>query len=178
MIMKDIKFIREDLFYELRMLLGAANVIELLDGGKKDNLINYFKDSVYLHSRNLYNFFSNGGRNDAHVEDYSAHDFDCSLYKKKDKDNKTWEDALHNHVLHIKNTRINPNNIIDGKHLNEMPLEFVEDIQRLWKKWIEVTTDTQMKNELSSRLKKAQDLARGDCDQLHKLLFFNKPFDL
>ena len=44
------------------MLIGANEIIGYLENlpraHEAGNEINYFKDAVYLHSRNLYNFFA------------------------------------------------------------------------------------------------------------------------
>ena len=49
----------DDLFYELRMLLGAAAMCDAAEKHNCGNVVNYFKDSVYLHARILYAFFTN-----------------------------------------------------------------------------------------------------------------------
>lgn len=118
-----------DLQYELRMLLGATGMCRLFDEQDLGNPVNYFKDAVYLHARNLYNFFGTSTRNDAHVKNFTQHAFDLSLYT-------AWSAALHNHVMHIKPGRINPNNVINGIHINEMIYEFTKDIESLWQDWV------------------------------------------
>jgi hypothetical protein len=47
-----------DLAYELQLLLGADEIVSFIETQEPDtfgNIVNYFKDSIYLHSRNLLN---------------------------------------------------------------------------------------------------------------------------
>jgi len=145
----------KDLFHELRMLLGAAKMAKLFNENGMGNPENYFKDSVYLHARNLYNFFRGDARHDASVYDYVVHVFDVDLYIK-------WKNPLHNHVLHIKNTRTEANNEINGVHINTMIQAFANDIEKLWQNWIDVTIDPKTKKLLRDLLKEAQEQADGD----------------
>ncbi len=149
------QFLKNDLFYELRMLLGASKMASLSSERKLGNLENYFKDSAYLHIRNLYNFFSECSIHDARVHEFVDCDFDLQLYKK-------WKGPLHNHVLHIKDTRTRANNIKSGGHLNKMVQTFTEDIKNLWQDWIEATADKTEKELLQSLLLKAQEQADDD----------------
>lgn len=56
-----------DIKYELRLLLGAERIIQLIeindsftipDEKKFGSIVNYFKDSLYIHSRNLLNLLT------------------------------------------------------------------------------------------------------------------------
>lgn len=150
------KCIIEDLGYELRMLIGASEIAEALDSG---NQVNYVKDSVYLHARNLYNFFSSSARYDAKVSQFTNHIFDLSFYD-------LWKDPLHRHVLHIMDSRTSPNNVINGEHINEQTKNFAEDIKKLWNDWIDNTTDPALKSELEHSLNQAIEEAGNDLDGL------------
>jgi|GEM_PF-2085128 len=157
----------EDLKYELRLLLGAAKICELNEQNKgRDigNTINYFKDSAYIHVRNLYNFFAANTGNDAKVTQFTTQIFDVSLYTN------TWKDALHTHVLHIKTSRNKPNNVIKGVHLNEMIPIFARDIEKLWQEWIDTTENIPFKIILICTLEKAKENAQNDCDNVEKIL--------
>lgn len=162
----------EDLKYELRMLLGAAEIVKQVeqhddvqnkDTQKFGNIVNYFKDSAYLHTRNLYNFFSGCAVHDGSVHDYTLYAFNLSLYKK-------WKKPLHQHVLHISNARSKPRNKIDGAHINTQIPCFAKDIESLWDKWIEVTTDSREKRALQGALTRAQNEAKDDCNNFVKLI--------
>jgi len=147
---KQKKFIKDDLAdYELRQLLGSAEIVKLFDKKDMGNLCSLMRDSIYLHARNLYNFFHGIARNDASVYEFTNHVFNVSLYIK-------WKTPLHNHVLHIKDSRVNPNNVIDGIHINAVALDFASDIEKLWRNWIEITTDGELKKLLEDGLEKAK----------------------
>ncbi|MEI6533266.1 MAG: RhuM family protein [Candidatus Roizmanbacteria bacterium] len=164
-----------DLSYELRLLLGAKKLCELCkchDDDEKNknnkfgNVVNYFKDSAYIHVRNLYNFFAANTTNDAKVTQFTNYEFDVRLYK-------TWINALHTHVLHIKTGRNRPNNVINGRHINTMIPDFTEDIVRLWQEWIDSSNETKIKNELKKALERAEVDAKNDFDSLNNLLKTN-----
>lgn len=152
-----------DLDYELRMLLGAAKQCELFEEYNIGNPINYIKDSVYIHARNLYNFFKANANNDAKVTQFTLHQFDLSLYD-------TWIDALHTHASHIKTSRHTPNNIVGGQHLNEQIQNFAADIESLWEEWINNTSDQQLKTQLEEALNSARLKANDDYISLKKKL--------
>lgn len=152
-----------DLAYELRMLLGAAKICQLSDEYCLGNLVNYPKDSVYLHARNLYNFFAADTRNDAKITQFTPHQFDLTLYR-------TWIGALHNHASHIKTSRHTPTNIVGGEHLNEQPQKFANDIEKLWIDWIDNTTAQPLKAQLQDALDAARLEAQGDYDSLKQRL--------
>jgi hypothetical protein len=162
----------EDLKYELHLLLGAAQIVEALEEFNKNNpdtignLINYFKDSAYIHTRNLYNFFAADTKNDAKVTQYiNNHLFNLALYQ-------TWIGALHDHVLHIKTKRgdVIKSNLINGKYLNEMVPCFASDIEQLWNVWVKITPDATLKTRLKNTLSEAQTCAKNDSENLIRLL--------
>jgi hypothetical protein len=156
----------DDLEYELRLLLGAAKIITALESKQSDvvgNNINYFKDSGYLHVRNLYNFFSGGAVHDGSVHEYTTHNFNLTLYLQ-------WKSPLHRHVLHISGKRNNANNEINGVHINTKLPDFATDTEALWQEWINVTTNTTEQQNLKDALTRAQKEAQDDCDQFIKLI--------
>ena len=153
------QFIENDLAdYELRQLLGAAKTVKLFDDNDLGNICSLTRDAIYLHARNLYNFFHGVARNDASVYEFTNHVFNVSLYIK-------WKGPLHNHVLHIKDSRVRPNNEIDGVHISRVALDFVDDIERLWQDWINVITDSKLKKLLQDGLEKARHDAKNDFDE-------------
>ena len=145
------------------MLFGAAKLCKLFEVNDLGNPVNYFKDAVYLHSRNLYNFFSSNTNNDAKVSAFTSHQFNLSLYN-------TWKGALHDHALHIKCSRGTPTNVINGVHINEQIQHFATDIDGLWKEWIRNTNDLSLKKELQDALTKAKRESTDDYDKLQKQL--------
>jgi hypothetical protein len=65
--MSDQPLLLDDLGYELQLLLGADEVVSFRethdnaaasDAERFGNLVNYFKDSIYLDARNLLNAFT------------------------------------------------------------------------------------------------------------------------
>lgn len=157
----------EDLAYELQLLLGSAKIVGKIeeydqsqdtDKYKLGNLVNYFKDSAYLHARNLYNFFAANTKNDAKVTQYiNTYLFDLSIYDK-------WSDGLHDHVLHIKTKRgvDAKTNVVDRAHLNEMVPTFAKDIRKLWQNWINNTPNEQLKKQLEGALEDADSASDND----------------
>lgn len=149
----------DDLAYELRMLFGAAKICQLFDEYNVDNPVNYAKDSVYLHARNLYNFFAADTGNDAKVTQFTRHQFDLTFYR-------IWIGPLHDHASHIKTARHTPTNVINGEHLNEQTQKFADDIEKLWIDWINHTSDPSMKMRLKDAHDKARREAQDDYDSL------------
>lgn len=153
---KQRQFITNDLAdYELRQLLGAAQLVKLFDKKGMGNASSVLRDSVYLHARNLYNFFHGVARNDASIYEFTNHVFDVSFYIK-------WKNPLHNHVLHIKDSRTGPNNEIDGVHISAMVQEFASDLEKIWEDWVRITTDVELKKILQDGLVKARNDAQND----------------
>ncbi len=144
-----------DLRYELRMLLGAAKVCELFETTQMGNVVNYIKDSAYMHARNLYNFFAADTKNDAKVTQFTNHKFDLIMYE-------TWKDALHSHVLHIKSNRHTPTNIVNNTHLNTIIPVFAKNVTDLWQEWIDNTEQNELKETLIGALMTAQKEAQDD----------------
>ena len=154
----------QDLRYELRMLLGAVKISCLFESSNLGNLVNYVKDSAYVHIRNVYNFFEAKSRNDAKATQFTKHSFDVALYHE-------WSDALHQHVLHIKTKRTHPNNINKSRiHINQMIPIFAYDIQKLWKELIGQVKDLCVKTQLEDAFLTAEKEAQEDYENAIKQL--------
>jgi|GEM_PF-1400330 len=150
-----LKFLEEHLFYELRMLFGASKLVALFDKYDMGNAASLYRDSVYLHTRNLYNFFWGVAKNDVSIYEYINHVFDVALYLK-------WTNPLHAYVIHIQDKRNKSSREIDGKTIDQMVLEFKKDIESLWIKWIEVEKDPKVKEILICKLAQAIQEANND----------------
>lgn len=88
----------EDLAYELRLLLGADEIAAFMEGdGRFGNLVNYYKDSAYLHSRNLLNAFIKHA--DTEIGPIPA-SIRSSAYGKRIKK------PLERYVMHLESARI------------------------------------------------------------------------
>ena len=162
----------KDLEYELHLLLGASKIIRAIeqydsvkknDNEKLGNTVNHFKDSAYIHIRNLYNYFSNATRNDGKVSEYTNHNFNLNLYNQ-------WSDALHQHAVHVRPGRNNPNNEINGVHINTMIPSFANDLDNLWQEWINTTSDSSLKIKLQDALVNAHKESDEDRDNLMRAL--------
>lgn len=154
------------LVYELRHLLGAAIIVSEFKNQpaiKIGNNINYFKDSAYVHTRNLYNFFLSKSNNDLKITKYLTNDFNLKLCIE-------WLEAINRHVLHISPDRNDPRNYINGKWLYDQIPAFAEDISQLWHEWIEATGVDDEKQQLVVVFEKAYSDAQADCDQLLGLI--------
>jgi hypothetical protein len=148
------------------MLFGATKMWSLANSKDLGNTTNYFMDAAFVHTRNLYNFFSGNATHDASIKQFTHEYFDLTIYV-------TWKSALHNHVLHIKDSRSNPNNVINGAHLNKQVQKFADDVEALWEKWINTTTDQNLKNQLEDALAKAHKESQDDYDSLEQKLVGN-----
>ena len=162
--MVDKKADLKDLEYELQILLGASLIIDQLEVERKlrdGNIVNYFKDSAYIHIRNLYEFFLSDPKktNDSKVSAFTNHKFNLSFYL-------LWREPLNRHVLHIAPGRNNPNNVKNGKHLKDQIPSFAKNIEDLWTEWIRATADDQLKQKLENTLADAKRHAQNDCDKL------------
>jgi|SRR3989304_6424289 len=151
---------KEDLFYELRLLLGAAKLCQLADEVDLGNTINYFKDSAYVHARNLYNFFTKAEPgSDGSITQYAECVISSGLYPNP------WKKYLNQYVMHIRN-RSGSVAVVNGKHINMMIQDFADDIKNLWQQWVNKTTDPKLKAELQDLLDKAQREVQEDYDNL------------
>jgi hypothetical protein len=149
------------------MLFGAAKMWNLANDKDFGNPTNYFMDAAFVHARNLYNFFTGRAVHDASVRQFTQEQFDLSLYY-------TWKDALHNHVLHVNDSRSSPNNVIGRVHLNKQVQKFADDIGTLWEKWINITTDQTLKSQLEKALEKARKESQDDYNFVEQKLAVSK----
>ncbi|MBI3984182.1 hypothetical protein HY346_02690 [Candidatus Microgenomates bacterium] len=150
--------------YELRMLLGAAKLQKYFSENFPGNTENYPKDSVYLHARNLYNFFTKSkSRDDGSITQYGDKVISSPLYPKP------WGPALNNRVMHIGN-RSNTINIQGVVHLNDMVQEFAQDITRMWQEWIDQTSDLELRQKLEDALAQSEKQSSHDVTQMRQYL--------
>lgn len=162
---QKLDFISKHLFYELRMLLGAKKVLEVFDENEMGNICSLVRDSIYLHARNLYNFFSGKARNDASIGIFSDHEYNLGLYE-------TYGDELHEAALHIKPQRIIESASSGNKLLADVAVLFAEDIERLWQDWIANEKDQEIKDQLIETLAKARQ--ESDDDEQKVVDLFGK----
>ncbi|VEG57096.1 Uncharacterised protein [Mycolicibacterium aurum] len=140
----------DDLGYELRLLLGADEIVQFMDAqGTFGNLVNYFKDSVYLHARNLLNALTNGCATDIGTIPSAIRSEPYGRLKR----------SLEVYVMHIKETRNQRGvtNVRGGKHLNEYVHDLTAEVKRCWNEWIAATGDQTLAELLQAAEKSAQD---------------------
>ena len=122
-------FVRENLHYELRCLLGATTVWRIFQKNKTGFDVIVAMDAAFVHARCLFAFFTkpkNG--NDRSITEFGPNQYVSSLYN-------TWCGALNQHVMHINKGRAHPANVINGVHLNEQVEKFAREILDLWIKF-------------------------------------------
>ena len=122
------KFIKNELYHELRCLLGATTVWKIFSNAEKGFDVVVAQDSVLIHARTLFEFFDSRGENKAtmRVDEFGVHDYASQIYNQ-------WKIPINNHLMHLDERRLNPNNMKKKKgHLNEQLEVFTNEILRLW----------------------------------------------
>ena len=157
----------KDLAYELQLLIGADEIVSFIeahdsestsDADRFGNLVNYFKDSVYLHSRNLLNALTNEYLTEIGPIPSCIRSEQFGQIKK----------PLERYVSHInqaRDQRGESNLASDGRHLNEYTHDLTSEAQRCWSEWIEATHERELQQHLDTAIKPAQ----NDCTKLQKL---------
>lgn len=145
-----------DLQYELRALLGASLIWDLFKAESLGNPTNYMMDAAFVHTRNLYNFFTNNTTYDGSLADFGYPLLNSNLYTN-------WREPLHRHALHINNGRSRPTNMVGSQHINQMVQLFAADITNLWQQWIaQSTSNAALNSQLVDALADAQKQANDD----------------
>lgn len=150
----------EDLGYELRMLLGASEVCKLAEQHNQGNIVNFFKDSVYVHARILYEFFTNNEpKHDASITQFNHPTIKARLYPDP------LYDRLNRRVMHMSHNRSNntTKEPPDSMQLNQQVQDIIDDISNLFQEWIKTCTDTKLKTDLIDLVKKAGERANDDA---------------
>lgn len=157
-------YLEQHLFVDLQWLLYAAtewSIQEKLQLQKDGYMVqNYAMDSASLHARTLFEFFV-GRTTDNH---YGTDEFLFAPLTSKNYDD--WKRPLHSFLMHAQD-RSKPRPLMTSsgqpKDLNQMPVEFANEILRLWQefeKQLGVSSD-QTDHEL-------RDLARSKREEAIK----------
>lgn len=162
---KSIKL--EDLEYEFRLLLGARDIINFINDWdnlndlKFGNIVNYFKDSAYIHLRNLYDVFEK--QNIAN---------DIVIPKMNLGQYHNLKPTLQKFVMHLNTPRDQKSvsNIRKGNHINTMIQSLTGEVETLWQEWIKKVSDESLKVKLEKSLRDARTNAKNDAKQLFNLL--------
>lgn len=128
------EFLDKDVAYELRCLLGAATVWQANRDHEKGFEVVVALDSALVHARCLFNFFTGNGHNDVSVQEFGHGPYPSALYEE-------WREPLNRHVLHISRGRLTPTNVGNNLHLNEMVIEFVNEMLDLWTRFEKDSAD-------------------------------------
>jgi hypothetical protein len=158
--------------YELHLLFGADLIITEIekndtvineDRNRFGNIINYFKDSIYLHTRNLFNLLTNEGLTEI-----------GNIPKIQSETYKTWKKSIERYVMHLDQARDQKgnSNVINNKHLNNQTHLFTDEIKYLVKLWIK-GTEKKNKAKIEKIYSKAERNANNDLARFKKL-FENK----
>lgn len=150
------------LFYELRMLLGAAKMCTLAEENGWGNATNFFKDSVYIHARNLYSFFTDRTRDDVSIQDFGLSCMYSELYDEK-------REGLNRRVMHISPGRPTRNETVEpvgSSQLNELVEEFTAELEAMWEIWTSLTDDPTIKRQLTDALKDADVQSDDDLNRI------------
>lgn len=159
------KYIKKHLKYELEMLLMATAATQMFDKNHMGSLCSTTRDSIYVHTRNLHNFFCTNSKNDRHIDEFGHPSMPSPISKDEIK-------ALNSHVLHIKKQRRNSTNRVD---LSQVACGFAEKMIKLWKRWITDTKDDDVKNLLVSILAEAKQSENNTKQNLENIFCNNTP---
>jgi hypothetical protein len=156
----------KDLEYELQLLSGADAIIcqieswdstKTKDQDKFGNIVNYFKDSVYLHSRNLLNTLTN--ESPTEIGNIPG-GIRSALYSK-------CKNALERYVMHLSQARDQrgTSNIIDSVHLNEHVHGLAAEVHKCWQDWIDKTIVEVDKERLKNILTAVNESTKNDLSK-------------
>jgi len=174
--MRNLDDYLEHLKYELRLLLGATKIVKTFEKeiGPMEfkNIINYFKDSAYVHARNLFEFFMCDPKstNDIKINEFAGHNFSIVDYEEWVETYAEWKESLNRHVMHISPGRKNPTNSKDGVFLYDQLLHFVEDLENLWGAWVVATVDEDTKQQIKEILEISHKEAEDDLTHITEMI--------
>jgi hypothetical protein len=159
-------FISEDLYYELRCLLGATTLWRAFKAQHRGFDVVVAMDAAFVHARCLYKFFTQSqSSHDISIVEFGATAYSSALFG-------TWEEALNRHVLHISKGRVAPTNRDSTTHLNEHVVDFANDIYNLWVKFENDPLASAFVTELLEvRTKAVQDAANDASRHSISLIF-------
>jgi hypothetical protein len=145
------------------MLLGAAEMCKIAEKRDSGNIVNYFKDSVYVHARILYEFFTNADyKNDASIVQFGGQPTIVStLYSE------SFRQRLNRRVMHMSHAR--GQNVtkepVGTTQLNEQIQDIADDIRQLFQQWINACPDAKLKTDLIALVDEAEKQASDDPDR-------------
>lgn len=156
-----------DLEYEIRLLLGAKEIITFIrdwDNSRENkfgNLVNYFKDSAYIHIRNIYKIF----RDRPCINNITVPQMNLEKLS-------SFINPVEKFVMHLNTGRDkrSVSNIRKGIHINERISEAVLEIEELWQELTNSIKEPSLAKELRNSLARAKRDALNDTESLATLL--------
>jgi|EndMetStandDraft_4_1072995.scaffolds.fasta_scaffold02414_12 hypothetical protein len=165
-------FIKQDLYHELRCLLGAATIWEIDKKQEAGFNVVVSMDSALLHARNLFIFFAPTKNDEANSNTLKVTAFGV----KKEYDSQrysVWKEALNRHLFHLDVNRMKPTNLKNSGHLNEQVIVFAQEILNLWKKFENDPDAIEFRDTLIAVRKRAIADAKNDTrNQIDPLFKF------
>lgn len=172
------RFIKKDLYDLLKWLLVSTTLWEYyknIDNSHGEEVALAMHTNIVC-SRALFEFFVGQSENDAHITDFGIpHPYTSRRYKNNKPPN-AWKEPINRHVMHISlgrasihNGRRGPTNVIGGKHLKNMMVEFRDEILRMW---LKLEGDEALKSKHRKLIKHARISAEND--RYNAMARFNK----
>jgi hypothetical protein len=160
-------FIEQELYHELRCLLGAATVWRIFREKAAGFDVAIAMDSAFIHARNLLIFFSSVEKssNSIRVTDFGIEKpYKSEIYS-------VWKEPLNRHLFHLNKRRMKPTNLKKSGHLKDKVEIFANEVLALWQKLESDPKAESLRIKLEAARKRAIDDAANDAEGRIKPLF-------
>jgi len=156
--------ISDTLYYELRCLLGSATLWDVWR--KKPNSgydVVVAMDSALVHARCLFEVMTKAAKSqhDVSITELEVPARTSALYSR----DSSWREPLNRHVMHASPGRSTPSNVIDGRHLNEMVINFALEVLTLWRQVESDIGDDDLRDLLAEKREQAIADAANDAER-------------
>ena len=165
----------KDIKYELHLLFSSEKIISVIekndeskgkDKQKFGNIVNLFKDSVYLHSRNLLNTLTNNALTEiGSIPENVKSDF----YKRV-------KQSIERYVTHLNGPRNQKgvSNSIEGEYLYELTHKLVKEVRNCMQKWIDSIPIQEDRETVKAIFDYAKNNSNGDKKKFIELMKVSK----
>lgn len=155
-------YIEQELYHELRCLLGAATIWQINKNDTTGFDATVAMDSAFVHARNLFIFFAPTDEDKKNKNNMKATEYGLpATYKSKVySDNK---EALNRHLFHLNLKRLKPTNTKNSGHINTKVLTFANEILELWVKFENEQSSKRYYAALREARRKAIEDAQNDA---------------
>lgn len=157
--------ISDTLYHELRCCLGSATLWEVWRAKSNSGYdVIVAKDSALVHARCLFEVMTKAAttRNDVSITELKVAARTSALYSQ-DSQNPRWREPLNRNVMHASARRSTPSNVIDGRHLNEMVMDFALEVRSLWRQVESDIGNDDLRDILVEKLERAMADAANDA---------------